>query len=188
MSRVMGVFVGLGVVLAASTAGAQAPAGGQKIGLAQGIQRSYAGIKANLTEAAAKMSDADYSYTPSPEIRAYGGQLAHVAFWNYVFCAAAKGEANPNSDEFEKTKTTKTDVVKVLTESFAYCDPVYAALTDESALQLVKQGANEVARGAVLANNNSHDNEEYGIITVYLRTKSMVPPSTERQQRGRSGR
>jgi hypothetical protein len=40
----------------------------------------------------------------------------------------------------------------------------------------------------VLANNNSHDNEEYGIITVYLRTKSMVPPSTERQQRGRSGR
>ena len=188
MKCVMGIAIGLGIVLAASTASAQAPAGGQKIGLAMGIQRSYNGIKANLTEAAAKMSDADYSYTPSPEIRAYGGQLAHVAFWNYVFCSAAKGEPNPNKDEFEKTKTTKADIVKVLTESFAYCDPVYAALTDESALQLVKQGANEVARGSVLANNNSHDNEEYGIVTVYMRTRNLVPPSTERAQRGRSGR
>jgi hypothetical protein len=187
MKCVMGL-AGLAVVLVASTAGAQAPAAGQKIGLALGIQRSYNGIKANLTEAAAKMPDADYSYTPSPEIRPYAGQLAHVAFWNFVFCSAAKGEPNPNKDEFEKTKTTKADIVKVLGESFAYCDPVYAALTDESALQLVKQGANDVARGSVLANNNSHDNEEYGVITVYLRTKSMVPPSTERAQRGRAGR
>jgi hypothetical protein len=188
MKCVIGIAAGLGVVLVASTAGAQAPAGGQTIGLALGIQRAYNGIKANLTEAAAKMPDADYSYTPSPEIRPYAGQLAHVAFFNYVFCSAAKGEPNPNKDEFEKTKTTKADIVKVLGESFAYCDPVYAALTDESALQLVKQGANDVARGSVLANNNSHDNEEYGVITVYLRTKSMVPPSTERAQRGRSGR
>jgi uncharacterized damage-inducible protein DinB len=178
----------VGVLLAASTSSAQAPAGGQKIGLAQGLQRSYNGIKTNLNEAAAKMPDADYSFTPSPDIRTYAGQLGHVAFWNYVFCAAAKGEANPNREELEKTKTAKPDVVKVLADSFAYCDPVFASLTDESALQLVKQGQNEVARGSVLANVISHGNEEYGIITVYLRTKKMVPPSTERAQRGRGGR
>jgi hypothetical protein len=184
----MSVVVGLGVVLVASTASAQAPAGGLKIGLAQGVQRSYNGIKTNLTEAAAKMPEADYSHRPSTEIRTYAGQLGHVAFWNYSFCSAAKGEPNPNTEDLENTKKTKAEVVKVLADSFAYCDPVYAALTDESALQLVKQGQNEVARGAVLANNNSHNNEEYGIITVYLRTKNLVPPSTERAQRGRSGR
>lgn len=180
-----------GVLLAASTGSAQAPAGGQKISLAQGLQRSYNGIKTNLNEAAAKMPDADYSFTPSPEIRTYAGQLAHVAYWNYFFCAAAKGEPTPipGSDvEYEKTKTTKADVVKVLADSFAYCDPAFAALTDASAVQLVKQGQNEVARGSVLANAVSHDNEEYGIITVYLRAKKMVPPSTERAQRGRGGR
>jgi hypothetical protein len=65
---------------------------------------------------------------------------------------------------------------------------VFASLTDESALQFVKQGQNEVARASVLTNVISHGNEEYGIVTVYLRTKNLVPPSTERAQRGRGGR
>ena len=175
------------VVLAGSQGSAQAPAGGQKFTLTQGLQRSYNGIKLNLTEAADKLPDAQYNYRPSPEIRTYGGQLRHVAFFHYVFCSAAKGEPNPNKEDLEK-KTTKAEFVKALADSFAYCDPVFAALTDETALQLVKQGQNEVARGSVLSNLISHDNEEYGIITVYLRTKDLVPPSTERAQRGRAGR
>ena len=44
---------------------------------------------------------------------------------------------------------------------------------------------NEVARGSVLTNLIVHGNEEYGILTVYIRTKGMVPPSTERGMRGR---
>ncbi len=48
----------------------------------------------------------------------------------YSFCAAAKGETNPNQDEFEKAKTA-----------------TFASLTDESELQLVKPvGAWSVAR------------------------------------------
>jgi hypothetical protein len=49
----------------------------------------------------------------------------------------------------------------------------------------VRQGQNEVARGGVLNNINTHDNEEHGILTVYLRLKDLVPPSTARAQRGR---
>jgi hypothetical protein len=79
----------------------------------------------------------------------------------------------------------RADIVKALADSFAYCDPVFAALTDQSALELVRQGQNQVARGSVLANLIAHSNEEYGVITVYLRTKNLVPPSTERAQRGR---
>ena len=45
---------------------------------------------------------------------------------------------------------------------------------------------NEVARGSVLSNLIAHSNEEYGILTVYLRTKGIVPPSTERGMRGRA--
>jgi len=32
-----------------------------------------------------------------------------------------------------------------------------------------------VAKGSVLTNLIAHDNEEYGIVTVYLRLKTMVP-------------
>jgi hypothetical protein len=177
------------LLITASAALAQQPpaaAGGQTIGLAAGLQRSYAGVKANLMEAAEKLADADYTYRPSPDIRPYGGQFAHTANSQFNSCAAAKGEPNPNGTaNLEQTKTTRADIVKALADSFAYCDPVFAALTDQSALELVRQGPNQVARGSVLANLIAHSNEEYGVITVYLRTKSLVPPSTERAQRGR---
>jgi len=176
------------LIMASIASAQQAPAagGGQTIGLASGLQRAYAGIKANLTEAAEKLADADYTYRPSPEIRPYGGQFAHTANSQFNACAAAKGEPNPNGTaNLEQTKTTRADIVKALNDSFAYCDPVFAALTDQSALELVRQGQNQVARGSVLANLIAHSNEEYGVITVYLRTKNLVPPSTERAQRGR---
>jgi hypothetical protein len=85
----------------------------------------------------------------------------------------------------EKTKTTRADIIQALADSFAFCDPVFANLTDQSATELVRQGQNEVARGSVLTNLIAHGNEEYGILTVYMRTKGMVPPSTERGMRGR---
>jgi hypothetical protein len=177
------------LTLMASVANAQAPAApaaGQKIDLATGLQRAYAGIKLNLTEAAEKLGEADYTHRPSPQIRPYGGQFAHTAQSQFNACSQAKGEPNPVAGQnFEQTKTSRADVIKALADSFAYCDPVFAALTDQSALQLVRQGMNEVARGVVLAGLIAHSNEEYGVITVYIRTKDLVPPSTERQQRGR---
>jgi site-specific DNA-adenine methylase len=139
----------------------------------------------NLTEAADKMADADYAWRPSPEIRPYGGQFGHVANSQFSACSAAKGEANPNQGIDNEKKTAKAEIVKALADSFAYCDPVFASLTDQSATEYVKQGNNEIARGALLANVIAHDNEEYGVITVYIRTKNMVPPSTERSMRGR---
>ena len=186
----------IALVFSASAARAQgqAPAapqgggqqGGQTISLAEGLRRSYNNIKLNLTEAAQKFGEADYSYTPSKDIRVFGAQLAHVANSQFNACAAARGEKNPHQGtNLEKTKTARADIVQALADSFAFCDPVFANLTDQSALELVQQGMNQVARGSVLTNLIAHGNEEYGILTVYLRTKGIVPPSTERGMRGR---
>ena len=173
-----------GATFVASVAGAQPPAPAPA-GLAAAIQRSYNGVKLNLTETAEKVSEADYGFKPSPDIRSFGGQLAHVADAHYNFCSAAKGVPNPmQGQSLERTKTTKADVQKALADSFVFCDDAYSSLTDQSALELVTQGRGQTARGAVLANNTSHDNEEYGILTVYMRLKNIVPPSTARQQQG----
>ncbi len=177
-------------VLSTATAQAQAPAapggGGQKIPLSEGLRRSYNTLKMNLTETAEKFGEADYNYTPSKDIRVFGAQLAHVANSQFNACAAARGEANPNQGQnLEQTKKTREEIVKALADSFAFCDPAFANLTDQSAVELVKQGQNEASRGGVLTNLIVHGNEEYGILTVYMRTKGMVPPSTERGMRGR---
>ena len=178
----------LGSLLAASAAYAQPPAPGP-VGIATGLQRAYAQMKTNLTQAADKTSEADYAFKATPDIRTFGGQLAHVAQFHYLFCAGVKGVPNPIQENLEQTKTAKADVVKALADSFAFCDDAFSSLTDESAAQLVTQGrGGQVARAVVLTNLIAHDNEEYGIVTVYMRLKGMVPPSTENAGRGRGGR
>lgn len=165
---------------------AGAPQGGQKIPLHEGLRRAYNGMKLNLTEAAQKFGDADYGFRPAPEIRTFGGQLAHVANSQFGACAAVRGEANPNQGQnLEQTKTTRADIIQALADSFTFCDPAFATLTDQSAAELVRQGMNEASRGGILSNLIAHGNEEYGILTVYLRLKGLVPPSTERAARGR---
>jgi uncharacterized damage-inducible protein DinB len=110
-----------------------------------------------------------------------------VANSQFNACAAAKGEANPHQgSNLQKTKTTRADIIQALADSFAFCDPAFANLTDQSALELVRQGQNEVARGSVLTNLIVHGTLEYGALTVYMRTKGMVPPSTERGMKGRA--
>ena len=185
-----------GILLAATGLIAQAPAGqppaaGQKIGLAISLQRGYTNIKMNLTQAAEKMPEADYGFQPpgTKDIRPFGALFGHVANAQFGQCATAKGVPNPNQgNDIEKTKTTKADLVKALAESFAFCDDAFSSLTDETAVQFVKQGQNEATRASVLYGVLVHGNEMYGTANPYLRLKGIIPPSTERQgQRGRGG-
>jgi uncharacterized damage-inducible protein DinB len=175
-----------GILLAASAAFAQgAP---QKVTVAVRLQQAYNQLKTNLTQAAAKMSEADATFKPSPENRTFAQQFSHVAQFHYVFCSQVKGGQNPNTENLEQTKTSKADALKALADSFAYCDDVFSSLTDEAATQFVAGRGGEQSKLVPLINLIAHDNEEYGIVTVLLRLKGMVPPSTENAGRGRAGR
>jgi hypothetical protein len=176
-----------GVLVAGSTAFAQAAPGGQTPGIAAGLQASYNRIKNLVTLSAEKMPESDYGFKPNMEIRSYGQLWGHVANFHFGTCATSLGTANPNQGvNLENTATTKEAVVKALAESFALCDKAFAALTDQAAAEGVPGGrGGPVARGILLNRIIEHDNEMYGIGTVYLRLKNLVPPSTElQQQRG----
>jgi hypothetical protein len=57
-----------------------------------------------------------------------------VANYNFLWCSQAKGEKNPNAGvNLEKTLKTKAEFQKALTDSFAFCDPVYASLNERTA-------------------------------------------------------
>ena len=181
------------LLLIVAAAGAhQAPAGGQggqKVGIAQSLQNGYNNLKRNLTQAADKLSEADYSFKPGtmPEVRNYGALFAHVAQAQSGQCSAVKGAPNPNQGKnLEEELKTKADITKALADSFALCDEAFSSTTDENALQTVRQGNNEVTRAAALYGVLVHGNEMYGTSAVYLRLKGVVPPSTE--GRGRRGR
>jgi len=164
---------------------------GQKIGLATSLQRGYAGLKTNFTAAAEKMPDADYNFKPgtTPEARTFGAAIAHIAQSQFGQCSGLKGVPNPMAGKnLEQELKTKADVTKALAESFALCDELFANLTDASALEMVKAGNNEQTRAASLYGVLVHGNEMAGTAYVYLRSKNIVPPSTENAGRGMRGR
>jgi hypothetical protein len=181
------------VALFATVAYSQAPGGqmqGQKIGLATSLQRGYNGFKTNFSAAAEKMPEADYSFKPgsTPEARTYAQVIAHIAQAQFGQCSGLKGVPNPMAGkQLEQELKTKAEVTKALADSFAMCDELFANLTDASATELVKAGQNEQTRAASLYGVLVHGNELYGTAAVYLRSKNIVPPSTENAQRGRRG-
>ena len=166
----------------AAPALAQAPPaaqGGQKIPLSEGLRRSYNTLKMNLTEAAQKFDDANYGYTPSPDIRGFGAQLAHVANSQFNACAAAKGEANPHQGtNLEKTKTTRADIRQALTESMDYCDRAFASMHDATKANTPRPFRQaQFPALAILNFRNYHALLHWGNAITYMRLRGKVPPS-----------
>jgi hypothetical protein len=187
MKRVTCIVAGL-MLLAVSSA-AQAPSTGQKVGLATSLQRAYGTLKGNLTQAAEKMPEANYGFKPAsdPDLRTYGQWIGHQADNQFTNCAVIKGVPNPNPPQSNEKKAAKAELIKALADAFAFCDGAMSALTDQSALQMVKQGEGETARGGVVSALLSHGLESYGIVVVYLRAKGIAPPNAAPAE-GRGGR
>ena len=161
---------------------AQSPPGTNPV--ASGVRTAWEGGKRNLTRSAELMPEKDYGFRPVDTVRTFGQILAHVAGANYVFCAAAKGEPSPHAEAaFEKTATTRAQIIKVLGESVAYCDAAYAALDDKRAGEIVDLpfGMGKGARALPLMINSGHVQEHYGNLVTYFRIKGMVPPSSQGQ-------
>lgn len=183
------------LLLVVATAFAQPPAGGQmqgqKIGLATSLQRGYTGFKTNFTAAAEKMPEADYNFKPgsTPEARTFGAAIAHIVQSQFGQCSGLKGVPNPMAGkQLEQELKTKAEITKALADSFAMCDELFSQVTDANATEMVKQGQNEVTRAAALYGVLVHGNEMAGTAYVYLRSKNIVPPSTENAGRGMRGR
>ncbi len=131
-----------------------------------------------ITSAAEKMPGGEYAFRPDPAARSFGEILGHIADANYLFCSSVLGESNL-SPNIEKTKTTKAELASALRDAFAYCNRAYSALNDENAHDTVKAFGQERNRLGVLWFNASHNLEHYGNLVVYMRTKGIVPPSSE---------
>ena len=167
-------------VMAVPAVRAQGTAGANPVSAA--VRTGWDGAKKNLTQSAEAMPEADYGFRPVSTVRTYGQILAHVAGANYVFCSAAKGEKSPFAEEaFEKTATTRAQIMKALADSVAYCDTAYAALDDKRMSETIDMpfGMGKAARVRALMLNTGHNQEHYGNLVTYLRVKGVVPPSSK---------
>ena len=132
-----------------------------------------------VTQAADELSEAQYAYRPTPDVRSFGELFAHIAGSQKMYCAMALGENIPGEGDVEKTAKTKAAIVAALKESNTYCEKAYA-LTDDKLKAPVDVFGQQHPRFYALIANASHDGEHYGNIVTYMRLNKLVPPSSRR--------
>ena len=164
---------------ATAAAQATAPEPGTGMAGAADIKPLYDQFKSWIVAAAQQVSEADYAFKPTPEVRSFGQLVGHVANANYMFCSTAAGEASPNKRDIEKEVSAKAQLATELAAAFAYCDRAYQ-LGDAALAQPAELFGMKGTRLWVLNFNAVHNAEHYGNMVTYMRMKSMVPPSSMR--------
>jgi uncharacterized damage-inducible protein DinB len=150
------------------------------------LRNAYTGNRNNIVRTAEKMPEENYGMRPGSqqEVRTFGQQIAHVANFNFLWCSQAKGEKNPNAGNALDKLTSKAELMKALNDAFAYCDGVYAGLTDAAGaetIDITQENGRQTRnlRMGLLTLNYGHNNEIYGSMVIFLRMKNIVPPASE---------
>jgi uncharacterized damage-inducible protein DinB len=161
------------------SAGAQLSAAAQTTSLSADLKNDYKTIRDYVIRAAEKMPEADYQFRPSPDVRTFAQQIAHVADDQYNLCAPAKGESRQAAyTAIESSLSKKPELIVALRDAFAYCDSAYESLTDASGAEpALGRSRNKFS---MLNWNLWHTWEHYGNMVVYLRMKGLIPPSSEK--------
>jgi uncharacterized damage-inducible protein DinB len=145
------------------------------------LQGQYATLKRNITGSVDKMPAEHFAFKPVPEVMSYAEMLTHIVQTQYSYCSTVKGAANPGASLNFKV-TDKVAVGQLVKDSFAYCDDVFAAVTNENALEMLTRGSapndRQLARVNQLTQLIVHGNEHYGNLVTYMRIKGIVPPSS----------
>ena len=182
------VVVILGSLFALPVAAQTSPQSGAASAnpLSTWLRNAYTGNRNTIVRSAEKMPEENYGMRPGTqqEVRTFGQQVGHIANYNFMWCAQAKGEKNPNAGNNLEKLNTKAEFLKALNDAFAYCDGIYSSLTDASGTEMIditqesgRQTRN--LRMALLILNFAHNNEIYGNIVTYMRMKDIVPSSSE---------
>lgn len=144
------------------------------------VQQLYEAGKSNVLRTAEQSPEEDLSFRPTEEVRTLGQILGHLADANFMFCAMALGEENPNTSSIEQADPPKNELIAALTRSYEYCDGAY-----EQSLEALSSPVDifgqQATRFHAININVIHNWEHYGNLVTYVRLRGRVPPSSQQQ-------
>jgi hypothetical protein len=154
-------------------------------------KQQYTHIKDMLLKMADLMPEDGYAFQPVPTVRTFAADMGHIASSNIGQCASILGTKHPlQGQKLEETLKTKAETIEALKAGFTLCDDVFNSL--ESRGNLMDEGYTVNAKNrdgspltikmgyaGSLAGLIGHNNEMYGYMSMYLRLKGIVPPSSK---------
>lgn len=157
--------------------------------LAGAIGQQYKSVKDLWVKTADLMPADAYAFQPTPEMRTFVAGMGHVLMTNLSQCGLLLGRKHALAGvNLEKTLTAKVDTVKTVADTFAFCDEYFLKVDDQTPLVDTFATVNgrrngapvvfRIANGTTIMGFLTHNDEMYGYLSVYLRLKGLVPPSS----------
>lgn len=153
------------------------------------VEDSFVGdVEHTLVPAVDAMPEDRFSFAPTngefKGVRTFGAIVKHVAGSNYGMAAAILQEKFPA--EVEKSfasMNSKADIIKLLTDSFAYLHKALSSINEKNETDLIKSPDSEkpMPRLEVAYRALSHNWLHYGNLVEYLRMNGIVPPASRPQ-------
>jgi hypothetical protein len=148
-------------------------------GPAAEVTTSFSRLKVNVIKAAEKMPAEDYQFKGTPDIRTYARVVNHITEAQSHTCSTLSG-GKFDPAMVPADTADKATIVAALKASYDLCDKAYATLTDANIAEGLQNGPAKRSRIGMAWGNVSHDNEQYAILSLYLRLKGLVPPTSEK--------
>jgi hypothetical protein len=159
-------------------------------GSALSFKQQYTHSRDLVLKLADAMPEDGYAFQPVPTVRTFAGDLGHVASSNLSQCSAYTGKKNPyQGQKLEETLKTKSEVLGALKAGYAMCDEFFDTLDTRGNLIDETYTVNGRSRdgspltikmgyAGSIAGFIGHNTEMYGYMSMYLRLKGIVPPSS----------
>jgi len=153
----------------------------------QVLDRTVSNMEHEFVPAAEAMPEDKFTFAPTngefKGVRTFGQQIKHVAAVNYELGAAILEEKPPvdiGDESGPASVTTKADILKYLSDSFAYVHKAIQTINDKNLVQTVKSpfGEGKVSRLGLATSVAWHGFDHYGQMVEYLRMNGIVPPAS----------
>src|SRR5690242_3514303 len=99
-----------------------------------------------IVRSAEQMSEANFAFKPVATVRSFGQIVAHVADDETGWCAQILGEPLKQT-QYEKTLTSKIEIMKAIQDAGAYCEKAYA-ITDAEAAGVTTIWGGQIGRAS----------------------------------------
>lgn len=154
------------------------------------LESQYVYVRDNVAKMADKMPADAYAFQATPEVKTFAANMGHIIRSNAAQCSNLLGRKHDLAgQDLEKTLTAKADIVKALKDATAFCDEYFMKMTTEQLVNgafetFVTRDGQKIPVKAphlgIVAAFLGHNNEMYGYMSVYMRLKGIVPPSSDR--------
>jgi len=166
----------------------EAPKPVEAITIDKALDGPLSTIEKELVPLVEAMPEEKFAFVPATGeykgVMNFGDMVKHIASANYFMAAWILDEKAPaEAEQGQKSAKTKTEIIQLLKNSYAYAHKAIASINDRNMLvsRTAPYGGGNTSRVTMGAFITSHGFDHYGQLVEYLRLNGIIPPASRKQ-------